>query len=246
MKNHVFNNKYYSIKYIEMSKNKQSFELFLYKQNIQSKTLIELLPLLSSKTIELLSKDFSLLEKKNTNQEESNTIYIFTDGGCKNNGKKNAVAGYGVFFSDDTSSNYFDFNTNGLVIQDPSNQRAELTAILKSFQIINDNKSLFENKDIILVTDSIYCINCITKWSKNWKSNGWKTSKGEPIKNQDLIQEIIGLFESNQNFCKIQFKHVFSHLKEPEEKNTLQYFLWYGNKRVDENISQILDRNQCN
>lgn len=227
-----------------MSKNKQALELFLYKQGLQNKTLVELLPSLSSKTIEFLQKDLSLFEKKELVENENNdTLYIFTDGGCKNNGKKNAIAGYSVFFTDDTDSDFFQFNTSGLVIQEPSNQRGELSAILKCFNIISENKNLFQSKNIVIVSDSIYSINCITKWCKNWKSNGWKTSKGESIKNQDLIQEMTSLFDEMQSLCKVQFKHVFSHLKEPTEKNTLQHFLWYGNKRVDENVSIVIERN---
>ena len=26
----------------------------------------------------------------------------------------------------------------------------------------------------------------LLEWSKNWERNGWKTSKGEPVKNKDL------------------------------------------------------------
>jgi ribonuclease HI len=225
-----------------MSKNKQSLELFLYKQGLQSKTLVELMDNLSSKTIELLEKDLSIL-KKNENFSENNNLYIFTDGGCKNNGKKNAIAAYSVFFNDDSESEYFQFNTSGLVIKDPSNQRAELTAILKSFQIIYENKQLFEKKNIIIVSDSIYSINCITKWSKNWKLNGWKTAKKEIIKNQEVIQEMVDLYEKLQLICKIEFKHVFSHTVEPIEKDTLHYIMWLGNKRADENVSEVLERN---
>lgn len=225
-----------------MSKNKQSLELFIYKQGLQSKTIIDLIDNLSSKTIELLEKDLSVLKKCDIENDNDN-LYIFTDGGCKNNGKKNAIASYCVFFNDNPDSNYFQFNTSGLVIQAPSNQRAELTAILKSFQIISENKDLFEKKNITIVSDSIYSINCITKWCKSWKLNGWKTSKNEIIKNQEIIQEMVELYENLQLICKIQFKHVFSHTVEPQEKDTLNYILWLGNKRADENVSEVLERN---
>jgi ribonuclease HI len=225
-----------------MSQNKQSLELFLYKQGLQSKTLVELIPSLTNKTIIYLLKDLGF-EKTNIKEEKNDIIYIFTDGGCKNNGKKNAIAAYSVFFNDESESEYFQFNTSGLVIKEPSNQRAELTAILKSFQIIYENKELFEKKNIIIVSDSIYSINCITKWCKNWKLNGWKTSKNEIIKNQDVIQEMVQLYEKLQLICDIKFKHVFSHTVEPSEKDTLNYLLWLGNKRADENVSQVLERN---
>lgn len=225
-----------------MSKNKQTLELFLYKHNLQDKTLGNLLETLSSKTVELLIKDLSPF-KENSDGDGDDNLYIFTDGGCKNNGRKNAIAGYSVFFTDDETSNYYPFNTSGLVINDASNQRAELVAISKCFKCILENNEVFKNKNIIIVSDSIYSINCITKWSANWKLNGWKTAKGEQIKHMELIQEIIQNLEDVKEYCKISFKHIFSHTKEPEQKNTLQYTLWYGNKRVDENISILLEKN---
>lgn len=227
-----------------MSKNKETLELFLYKNNLQSNSLADIIPNLSNKTIELLLKDLSLLEKNSISKStEEENFYIFTDGGCKNNGKKNAIAGYSVFFNDDLESNYSQFNCTGLILSNPSNQCAELTAILKCLEIINNNKNLFDKKNIIIVSDSIYSINCITKWSKNWKTNGWKTSKGEIIKNVEVIQKLIELFDSISDFCTVKFKHIFSHTVEPQDKNTLQYFLWYGNNKADQNVNLLLENN---
>ena len=33
-------------------------------------------------------------------------------------------------------------------------------------------------------------ISCIESWIKNWKSNGWKTSKNEPVKNIDDLKQL--------------------------------------------------------
>ena len=39
-------------------------------------------------------------------------------------------------------------------------------------------------------TDSQFVINCITKWIKNWKKNGWKTASGKPVINKDDLIEL--------------------------------------------------------
>jgi ribonuclease HI len=39
---------------------------------------------------------------------------------------------------------------------------------------------------ILIVTDSKYVLDGLTKWIKGWKKRGWKTADGKPVKNQDL------------------------------------------------------------
>lgn len=219
-----------------MSKRSDSLELFLYKTKLNTKSLVDVIPHLSSKTIDLLIKDLQIFEKQE-NQTTDEKVYVFTDGGCKKNGKKDAKAAYGVFFDDDHP-----FNKSGLVISEPTNQRAELIAILRCLEIISEYREQFISKQVIIITDSIYSINCITKWSKNWKLNGWKTSKGELIKNKETIKDILDLYETLIIDCKISFQHVFSHTKEPAEKDTLAYKLWYGNYKVDKYINELLEK----
>lgn len=222
---------------------KRDFELFLYKNKYNTKTLIDFLPQLSSKTITYLLKD---LGYENTitkdNCIEHNKLYIFSDGGCRSNGKKSSSGAYSVFFTDDISSPFYKFNKTQLLSSDPTNNKAELSAILVIFEIIYNNIDLFKDKDIVVCTDSMYSINCIDKWSKNWIKNNWKNAKGENVKNQDIIKSILEKksFILNQNI-PISFHHIFSHLQEPSDTQSLQYLLWYGNKQVDDNINEFLD-----
>lgn len=218
---------------------RKSFEIFLYKNKLNTKTLIDILPELSSKTIELLSKDLNANTNANTNVSD---FYIFSDGGCKGNGKRNAKAGYSVFFTDDPDSPFYNFNTTRLVVTDPTNNKAELSGIKCIFKTINENLDLFKNHNIVICTDSMYSINCLEKWYKSWIKNNWQNSKGEDVKNQDLIKQILE-YKTNidKNDIKAKLKHVFSHTQEPSDKTSLQHKLWYGNNLVDENINKILN-----
>lgn len=213
---------------------RKDFEIYLYKNKLNTQTLIDLLPQLSSQTIKSIIRDIGV----SGNQKE-NDLYIFTDGGCKKNGKSNAIAGYSVFFTDDEDSVLYKFNTTKNVLIDPTNNKAELSGIKYIFQTIDENIDIFKNKNVIICTDSMYCINCIEKWAKNWQKNNWLNAKGEPVKNQDIIKKIINLKDKLNDVIQIKFKHVFSHLKEPEDKLSLQYKLWYGNKKVDDNINML-------
>lgn len=223
--------------------NKKDLELFLYKNNYNTKTLIDFLPQLSSKTIIYLLKDLGYTNDQNKNDNDTdNKLYIFSDGGCRSNGKKISSAAYSIFFTDDHTSPFYKFNTTKLLIEDPTNNKAELSAILLIFETLSNNIELFKNKKIVICTDSMYSINCIDKWSKNWVKNNWKNAKGENVKNQDIIKSILEIKSSinNQNIT-ISFNHIFSHLQEPNDNQSLQYMLWYGNKKVDDNINELLN-----
>lgn len=222
-----------------MSKKELDKELenFVYKHKINTKSLLDLLPQLSSKTLTYLLRDLT----KNNENDKVSKLFIFTDGGCKRNGSENSKAAYSVFFTEDQDSPLLEFNTSELIIKDPTNNRAELSGILYIFKIIRENTDLFLNKQIVICTDSMYSINCIDKWSKNWLVNEWKNSKGQDVKNKEIIQKILK-YQSEIPF-DITFKHVFSHVKPPTDKNSLQYYLWYGNNKVDENINELLNQN---
>ena len=65
-----------------------------------------------------------------------------------------------------------------------TNQRAELTAILRALEITPSHQP------VRIVTDSQYSINCATVWAQSWERKGWKTASGEDVKNQDLVRGI--------------------------------------------------------
>ena len=65
-----------------------------------------------------------------------------------------------------------------------TNQRAELTAILRALEVAP------EDKDAEIMSDSKYSIQCATEWYKGWERNGWKSTSGGDVKNQDLVMAI--------------------------------------------------------
>jgi ribonuclease HI len=217
---------------------RKDFEIFLYKNKLNTTTLIEVIENLSTKTIELLKRDLETKEEIHT-ENNNNVIYVFTDGNCKNNGKEKSKGGYGVFFTNDEDSPYYELNTVRLVITNPTNQKSELMALEKLFSIISENDVLFDaKKTVIVCTDSMYSINCIEKWSKNWLRNNWKTAKGEEVKNADIIKSILSKRMGCK--CKVEFRHVRSHMAAPKNTNTIEYKIWQGNYTVDGMINKLL------
>ena len=116
----------------------------------------------------------SLIQLLEDNKEKilinSDTIIIYTDGACKNNGSKDKIvsAGVGIHFS---LNNYIQMQdiSQKLDIDIPTNNKAELIAILFALQECHKNN--IKDK-IVIYTDSQYCIDAITKWYDQWLKNG--------------------------------------------------------------------------
>lgn len=73
-----------------------------------------------------------------------------------------------------------------------TNNRMEMTAVLKGLQ------TLREPCAVTLEIDSQYVKNGVTRWMKKWKQNSWMTTAKQPVKNQDLWQELEAALERHQ------------------------------------------------
>lgn len=166
-------------------------------------------------------------------------VCIFTDGGCINNGKPNAKAAYAVFFADNSS-----FNFSGPVVDQPTNQKAELMAIQKALQTLYSNRDLCTRSQIFICTDSMYSINCITKWAQAWEKNNWMTAKKQPVKHKGIITNCINIINElrSDHGITISFIHVFSHIPEPGDKSSYAWKSWYGNDTVDKMVQKQLEK----
>lgn len=72
--------------------------------------------------------------------------------------------------------------------ENTTNNRMELRGLLEGL------RTLKRPCQIRVVTDSQYLRKAFTDgWILNWLRNGWKTASKEPVKNQDLWEELITL-----------------------------------------------------
>jgi ribonuclease HI len=65
-----------------------------------------------------------------------------------------------------------------------TNNRMEYSAA------INGLRSLAAGSRVCVVTDSRLMLDSMTKWIHGWKRRGWRTSGGDPVKNQDLVMAL--------------------------------------------------------
>lgn len=141
---------------------------------------------------------------------------VYTDGACPNNGNSNAVSSIGIHFSEKNKLKLKDVSEK-LNVDNPSNNVAELTAILRCCQIIKENEIQLP---IHLYTDSSYCKDILNEWYDKWLRNNLLDNK----KNLDLIKETYTLFKSIDN---MYIHHVKAHTKKTDEHS-------YGNHVADQ------------
>lgn len=138
-----------------------------------------------------------------------NVIHVYTDGACLRNGRPDAAAGVGVYFGPRDPRNV----SEPLEGYPQTNQRAELTAILRALDITSE-----DDRPLTLYSDSQYSMKCITEWLPKWRQNGFKTSRGDDVKNLDLIEPIDDMIQERGRYG-FRFEYVRSH--EGDEGNEM-------------------------
>jgi len=110
-------------------------------------------------------------------------VEIFTDGACKGNP---GPGGWGVILRyqniEKELSGFEPMTTNN---------RMELRAAIEGI------KALKRSVKIDIYTDSQYLRYGITKWLVQWKAKNWRLSNRDPVKNQDLWEELDALTQNH-------------------------------------------------
>jgi ribonuclease HI len=128
------------------------------------------------------------------------TVEIYTDGACKGNP---GPGGWGVLLRYNGSEKML-YGAEPMT----TNNRMELTAAVKGLE------ALQKSCRVDLFTDSQYVRQGMSSWMANWKKNGWKNSKREPVKNADLWKELDELAKKHT----VEWHWVKGHSGHPENE----------------------------
>jgi len=143
------------------------------------------------------SKVTDLFNIETTKEAIEPEYYVYTDGACSNNGRENAIAGIGIFLGQDDTR-----NVSELVEGKQSNNTAELTAIIKTWPIIE--KDVLDGKKVMIVSDSIYAIRCVSSYGEKCAQSFWK----KDIPNKELVKIAYETYKDNKN---VEFMHIKAH-----------------------------------
>jgi ribonuclease HI len=111
-------------------------------------------------------------------RQEAGEALVWTDGACSGNP---GPGGWAAIVVPADGSEATELSGGE---PDTTNNRMEYTAALEGL------RSLPAGSRACVVTDSQLMLNSMTTWIDGWKRKGWKTSGGQPVKNQDLVMAL--------------------------------------------------------
>ena len=142
-----------------------------------------------------LENDAILFLKNGEIKQKTNIMKVYTDGSCINNGKEGCKGGIGIFFGDKDKRNI----SKKLNLEKVTNNIAELSALIEALNILKDEK-----REVIIYTDSKYCILCCTSYGEKQRLVNWS----KDIPNKDLVREVYNKFSEKDN---IRLEYVMGH-----------------------------------
>jgi len=122
-------------------------------------------------------------------------ITIYTDGSCLGNPGKGGYAAILV------NGKHKKIITGGYTLT--TNNRMEIKAIVEGLKAINNPS------EVTIKTDSRLICDTFNKgWIFSWEKNGWgKGKKREPVRNLDLLKELLQLYNTHT----VKFEWVKAH-----------------------------------
>jgi ribonuclease HI len=158
------------------------------------------------------------------------SIDVYTDGACIDNGKPYARAGYGVWFGENdprnVSESYKGKQTNNI---------AELLAIIKALTILD--KEIKDNTTINIYSDSRYSIRCCTTYGEKCYKKNWvnPNNKKKLIPNLELVQTAYLYCKNHKN---VVFHHVEAHTNRTDRHSV-------GNDHADRLANKAVGVDKC-
>ena len=91
-----------------------------------------------------------------------------------------------------------------------TNNKMELSAAIAGLRAAVDAGI----SDLTVFSDSEYLVKGMTEWLADWERRGWKTRSGQPVKNQDLWQQLASLARGRT----VRWEWVKGHAGHPENE----------------------------
>ena len=132
------------------------------------------------------------------------TVEMFTDGACSGNP---GPGGWGTVMRFRNTEKELSGGE-----RDTTNNRMEMMAAIAGLE------ALKRPSRVKLTTDSTYLRDGITKWIHAWKTRGWKTADGKPVKNRELWQRLEKALVGH----KVDWHWVKGHSGHPENERADQ------------------------
>jgi ribonuclease HI len=156
-------------------------------------------------------------------------LQIYCDGACDPN-PGHAGSGIAVYRDGQLVELLYGlYNPNG------TNNIAELNALHHA--LLMAEPDIAAGRNVQILSDSSYAINCIGKWADGWKAKGWRKTGGE-IKNLGIIQDAYAIY--TRITPGIQLTHIRAHVG-TEGNELADRMAMYAVTQHEEGLCQYAD-----
>ncbi|KAG0705721.1 ribonuclease H-like domain-containing protein [Suillus ampliporus] len=130
------------------------------------------------------------------------SVLIFVDGAAVNENTPDARAGCGLYFEPGTTG--ISMQLENIPGHARTRNRAELRAAIAALQLRVWPGEGFMR--VVIGTHAEYVVNGVCQWVPSWKQRGWKTRRGEAVKNRDLWEMLLEAIEKSEaDGIRVQF-----------------------------------------
>lgn len=135
-------------------------------------------------------------------------MILYTDGACSS---KDNRGGWAVVLACGHEVNAAEAVVAVGSAADTTNNRMELKGVIAALRYALDNVDS-NPEEVFIYTDSAYIVNCFKdKWYVKWRQNKWRNSSKQPVKNQDLWEQLLDLYETLQQYVYVSIDKVAGH-----------------------------------
>ena len=137
------------------------------------------------------------------------TIKLYTDGGCRGNGKEDAIGAWAYVILNEKDE--IEEELSNVDENCSTNIRAEMYALAEGLKAIAMSSEIEEisKTNIEVYTDSKFICDCFNlNWIDSWISGNWIKKDKKPVANKDLWELILAL---ETMFNHITFNHCKGH-----------------------------------
>ena len=116
----------------------------------------------------------------------------------------------------------------------------ELTAVIEGFAALKR-----DGLQVDVFSDSSYVMNCFRNgWYKSWEKNGWKTSSGKPVENQELWKALLALVRKHDvRFFRVKGHVDLSSSSTDSGKLYSKFTEWNGKEFTFDDFTHVTEMN---
>lgn len=130
-----------------------------------------------------------------------------------------------------------------------TNNQGELMAVIDLL-----DSTAHVDDDLLILCDSQYVINAVTKWMPGWKRKGWRKADGSPVMNRELLERLDRATQGRRytfEWVKGHAGHVLNEAADIRARGAALAYQqgdpipigpgWPGRTRVDEGTGELLE-----